>query len=608
MDANERRFKELKLEKLRRTRNVGYTPQKEQGFTSEGAAEAMAVNAGQGLTSEFGDEILAAIVSGKASGPEYERKVKQYRDKVAQTRSDYPVVSLAGGIAGAAFNPINKGGPLMSTLSGAATGVGGAEGDDNLILEGVKGATMGLGASALTSGATKLFDRPDTIRARSLGAGSKGMSEGELKNAKKTVNYLSKRKAYTTKRVKYNTKKGKFVADRNEINVLRNKYGLEKNHTLEELYQARYKRALDDIHVDTDKILSSSGIKGVMIGGDDLSNELNEVAANHIRRSVNPREAANKIYKAVDGIKDAIDKPIVKNNKIVAKELSTLKELNQVKQNLQKEASYSIHKNSTGLEDFYRDAAAVTRKKIESLAGKEGERLIDLNKTSHKLLNQIDDLNMQIGRKESQGMGAYIYPYSNPKMQAVKGAETIGSIPIAAKIRSDIGEKIQKIPEPLRDAAGAGAIYESGTIPKRIDDQIDPETGTYREPQSLKSMIPDQTNIPKSIMKTRLPRNFEEILKTPEFFKAKLAQELNMDEQEIEDIMDDKEGFPIWIESLAQIKPDMFVRDKYNSFDNKVQDPAMRQLATKDIYTRTDISNTDKIMAIQKLNTTGELS
>ena len=108
---------------------------------SHGVGSALVRNAGQGISSGFGDEIIAAMMAtmgpppGKTRGQYYTEMKDELRQGVATSRVEHPVASVAGGIGGAMLNPLNKLlGPatagLSPTAAGAVTGItlGGIQG------------------------------------------------------------------------------------------------------------------------------------------------------------------------------------------------------------------------------------------------------------------------------------------------------------------------------------------------------------------------------------------------------------------------------------------------------------------------------------------------
>ena len=152
---------------------------------------------------------------------------------------------------------------------------------------------------------------------------------------------------------------------------------------------------------------------------------------------------------------------------------------------------------------------------------------------------------------------------------------------------------MEKLPERGRDVLrdiSIQAPYKG--VPKLLER---PTEG--RKPQSLPDMLLD----------TPIKRETSEFTNNKDFVKMKIAQQAP---DLLDPITVGMDGDPRLLTdilpALTVMMPSLFEYDKYNRFDGMIKDPQMKGVATKDTMDREDLSNTEKIMIINRLNKTGE--
>lgn len=148
--------------------------------------------------------------------------------------------------------------------------------------------------------------------------------------------------------------------------------------------------------------------------------------------------------------------------------------------------------------------------------------------------------------------------------------------------------RMEKIPEAMRQGAQALPLMNENLTP------MDPAT---REPQSL----------PEQLVRTPIPRDVDWIVANKDFVLAKVAQMYPDAYDTVNDMISHEpekleQAFP----ALIEMAPEMFEFDKYNRVNGKITSPMDRARAEEDTMRRDDLSNTEKINIINRLNRTGE--
>ena len=136
------------------------------------------------------------------------------------------------------------------------------------------------------------------------------------------------------------------------------------------------------------------------------------------------------------------------------------------------------------------------------------------------------------------------------------------------------------------------------------------QEGPMRQPQSMLGapMRGQQPmNLPDLLVNTPLPRDSEKILKNPDFFLMKLAQQA----PEAYDMMkntiaNDPEGMAELLPSLVQMAPNLFERDEFNRVDGMIMGEEYKIKARRRVMTDQQMRAADKIQHIDRLNRTGE--
>lgn len=136
------------------------------------------------------------------------------------------------------------------------------------------------------------------------------------------------------------------------------------------------------------------------------------------------------------------------------------------------------------------------------------------------------------------------------------------------------------------------------------------EVEQSRTPQSVimeglnRNKVP---NLPEEIIRTKLPRTVDEIMKNADFLLMKVAQEApEMFDLVKDTLQDDPDGFREILPQLTQQAPELFVRDKYNRVDNMIMDPKDQIAAREDTMKDDNKTLMEKMEIINHLNKTGE--
>ena len=163
-------------------------------------------------------------------------------------------------------------------------------------------------------------------------------------------------------------------------------------------------------------------------------------------------------------------------------------------------------------------------------------------------------------------------------------------------ITRGIPAALAKTQAALASPIGVNALDKASllTSPARVNMNND---RISRGPQS----------IPEALIETRIPRSSDAILQNKNVILAKVAQEMPQIFDHVVELIENRpEDMEEIVPLLTKMAPSMFEQDKYGRFNGKITDPNNAQRAIKDTLKRDDLSNTQKIEAINKLNKTGE--
>lgn len=132
-----------------------------------------------------------------------------------------------------------------------------------------------------------------------------------------------------------------------------------------------------------------------------------------------------------------------------------------------------------------------------------------------------------------------------------------------------------------------------------------------RSPQSLggiESIPTSRNNLPLAISRTKLPRTVEGLLANKKVLLAKTAQQAPEYFDQVKFFVEERpEDLEQLLPMIMKLVPHAFESDKYGRVNGMILDPMMQQKAREDLMQDPNLTNTQRIQMIDKLNRTNEL-
>ena len=169
--------------------------------------------------------------------------------------------------------------------------------------------------------------------------------------------------------------------------------------------------------------------------------------------------------------------------------------------------------------------------------------------------------------------------------------------------RATLVRAAEDSPQGLKDYVSGQGSALGGKVFNYYNNKNEPIEGLGRafggdrEPDSIAT----------EIVKTPLPRTTKDIIEKSDFVKAKLAQQAPELFDAFSDTLDNNpDMLSDLLPMIAQTMPQLFEHDKYDRIDGVILNPVKKEMARNDVKRNDNLSNTQKMMIINKLNKTGE--
>lgn len=322
------------------------------------------------------------------------------------------------------------------------------------------------------------------------------------------------------------------------------------------------------------------------------------------------------------------DKVRYQLEKVFGKDLTKSANIVEI-QELRKKIDGSIKRDKKGAardtvkEQAFQKLSHILRDNVKDKM--EGTEFEALNKAYGDLASMSEGLEKKVLEPSSKrfkaGLAAGSIPYA-----AASAVEMAGD-----KIGASVGQmsrNVQKTP--------LGSVLSRGVrklTPAMSDEQ---EPIMSREPQSFNPMPIQERmdlNLPKELLKTKLPRNTEGLQSNSQVMKMKVAQDAEhlvlermqkagvdtseVDKEEVEEaaaelysnismVLDENPDevasmLPVWIQQF----PQLFEKDRYGRIDGVVPN-SRRPEVREEIRKNSEISNKERITQLDLLNRSGE--
>ena len=573
----------------------------------------------QAVTLNWSDEILESM-----GFPELGEKTKVMAQE-ARERS--PIASFATELLAGppAVGPLKLGRSVLKAAGmGALSGAGIGEGKTEKLIYGTGGGLLGGAGSFLSNIGGKIFSEPTATRARALGTPRSLLGiEGGPKDVKQGIEGLKEIGFLKKGKLDFDISKGKFVKSSKGIQIKQG--GANTLRSLKQLSEATE----DKIDKEVRNILktNNSFVTGDdFVADTDLHQSLNELADR-----LSSVEGADKvmplIHKELSIVRDAINdmggRLDIDSHPRYGKGIvgSSLEDLDKIIKSEWQSASDKVllaeAKSGQPLPadqrvsaQIKRDIAVNLRKFVlKNLPKEQSNRMKYLNQVSSTLKNVRGNA-IEKGIAEFEGkqfaMGAPLganVAYLGSKVLESLGADTEGSLSRAA-----MGDVIERVPEGARNmmsegmrrylpAEGRRLMQNSEGSPALMGLEALLGSTNAKEPQSL----------PSSLISVKLPRNTQEVLKRPNLLIAKVAQQAPQHYDMLMQAKDDPEAMAQILPIISRDMSALFERDKYNSWDGKVIDPADQHRFREDINADESLRPHQKASIIDKFNRTKEL-
>jgi hypothetical protein len=558
------------------------------------------VGAAQGVLGNLADELfgIGSTAAKKVMGDEtpvmdlYKQERQVARNVVTQSKERSPYIEAAGEVIGSQLNPVTKAGGFVKNLaSGALQGAGMAQEMEDIPKEAGIGAALA-GAGDMIVGAAKIpFKNPDIMRAKSvLGFGPMSKSQaskivkGSNLDKKQVAKDLNDLNFFSYRDVKFDPKARKFVP-------IPDKHSLYKIRVpTRDMLVERAQPAIDLLNTQNKALLQR---KNVVFSPDEVKEKiaslLNDVSKTYKKDTTKVGSVNNAVEKIKADLFETIDTAeTAEGMKLASMDLSHLEDL---KLKLWKEAKNIIGKDATdpvvNMEKQLReDMAAKLANTLEETIGKEyGAN----NKIQSRLITAIDDMQAMEMVDEVGGFQNPLPIGTGPMYAAGKATEVIGGGYPGSMIRSSVGETMSNMP---------GSNYLEQFLKqapqKGIQGQVSPQ---------------DKLMYQESVIRTPIPRDVDRILQNKPFILEKIK--LQMPEvypSALEIFKNQPDMVEDFVKGAVMMFPTMFEKDKYNRINGKIAEPQMKQLAIEDTRKNPNLSNTEKIASINRLNQTGEFN
>lgn len=575
--------------------------------------EDVGVSAVQGATLGFGDEAFGAIASAykKATGDDrsLEELYKEYRDmargQIKETRERSPFMSFmieagasiptGGPIAKVASKVpvLGKYAPKLTSTAIESAGIGVGESEGREGSDAIKSTIMGLGTHVAGKGIKKIaktpFEEPMNIRSRFLGAGPKEFKRfsrfGDPDVATQNLKDMGL----------FRFKDAKFELDKNGSGRF-----VKSKHSSESALDLPTRR---------------DSLRSIRRAQKQINNRKNQLFKNEMTRVPDIFElyslAEHKYLKGKNKslYSDEFVKELRKEFENLTRRFKgkapTMKQLDSFKSELQSKADkiYTSPDISPEFQTRMEAQAELADTLKEYLDHTMPPEYQELNRVATDLYLMEKPLHAKIASDMSGGareLEGAVTPYASAPYWATKATEVAGGGEYGMLLRANTGEKASDIysktsawSEPLLE----GVQRPVKTILPRMLMRDDKQTG--RSPQS--------TNIPTELVRMPIPRTTEEVIANKDAILLKVAQQAPESyDQFVELFEHNEDSIQDVLPVLSQMVPHLFSKDKYNRIDGIILDPAKKEMARQDLMKNDGLSNTEKMLMMNKLNKTGE--
>lgn len=358
-------------------------------------------------------------------------------------------------------------------------------------------------------------------------------------------------------------------------------------------------------------------------------------------------DIANEIIDSLPTMSSAEEKRIIKEIKFHGDKIfkggsqeAGLKDLLKAKRDLYSRTDYTKESDALGI-NLRKAIAGKLNKKINDLV--PDERFRKLNKLYGDMSQLDDSLRMHKDKKfmtkdefraqygavsPVYGAASYIQDKLEPISRPI--SQMAGTVQ-----KTPLGE--QMLGQPVRK--GAADLFSTPNAMTEEDLMTDEEKQQAVPYRPQTSIIPArermEMNIPKQIIKAKMPRTSQGLIENGQVFKLKVAQEAknivlermtkagvdpnDVDPEEIDVaakdlyenvkmVLDEDPDqvakiLPVWIQQM----PQMFENDRYGRIEGVVPQ-VLRMDVSEEIRKNKQISNVERISQLGKLNSSGEYS
>lgn len=565
------------------------------------AAEDFAVAIPKGAMNGFTDE-AASLIS-----PEAGQAVDE-RQKLGEERS--PIATFAGEAVGEQINPLTKAGSLRKNILNTMSRVVGNSDDklskETVVASGAAGL-VDVGVDiALKNAKIPFSNDSKTLRARVAGASTTEFKDIGINDRERIAEDLHKLGFFQGKPVEFNLQTLKFEPSKAKAGIIQK--------PTSQILMDRTDDALEKLHTETRYILTGANKnKAVQIPEADVVETIEKTLAEFQGGLVGDPQGREKLEQIAEHLYEELFH-VRKGSGITGSQILAgvpipqatmdVEKFYSFKRNLQ-DMSRAYGKNPqlkqvTNQDDFYRGLAYKMGEILSTHI--PDKRLRDIGMKQHDLLVVTKDLANKIARQKATGLvnppsllqGRQGSFYAQKFLESLPMGSTDEGLLLRATAQ-DVGNYVQeKAPQAVDYAR---QLMEG--LPKELGQSMaQPTQG--RSPQSV-------PNIPEMLLKVKIPRTSEGVLKNKEVVLAKVAQQDPTFYPILKEFIEERpDELGDLLPKLIATTPAAFERDPYNRVDNKVMDQASKLKAINDTMRRNDMTNTEKISIIDNLNSTGE--
>jgi hypothetical protein len=551
-------------------------------------APDLALLAAQGASQDFLDE-GAGVVSSALNRTPYKEERDKFRAKLQGARDRTGIAGDVAELGGNVAITMIPGMKMSSTVGkelglAAIQGAGAAKEMEDIPLQATKSVAISGAAQAVGKGVNKmLFDQPDKILARTMGANRKSFFDGKNtpKDPEKVAKRLDDLGLYRQGEVVFNEKTKKFVPNAAQGRL----ESFFKPQTLEDI-SARATTAVSTLKRQNEKLLANKKIPmaEVVRATQQAAFDFIPDGFDVMKRTAVANSVADKI------IMDLELKGKVKGVFVQALDVE------DIKRQLQQEVFNTFNKSADDLAmtpEAQRKFSTKLDDLVDSYGGPEYKSNNDL---MSDLLSQNDNLEKKIITESAVGVEKPSITRGNLWDRAVDMVNP----PSIGVGRARIGKNMDGLPlEVVRKGFKRAPVEMLNNNIQVIENDPGHPMQKGRMPQSI-------PNIPEQFIRTPLPRTTEGLMKNKKFVLGKVAQMAPEMFEAVSDVMENNpEELPALAQVLSQKAPHFFAKDKYNRFDGRIISEKDKQMAIKDTLLNDSLSTIEQAKIITKLNKEG---